>query len=1395
MKVKIWGAKIIILLLFATFLISSVYAATLCSYKGPDIAEHNLQLSDFLVSGDIPVRVGDNVSVSFKLTNVGKYSVTFADESGVFVAAKDPEGRYTTFGNAYQGKILNPGNSASIKTDITLDKEGEWMVWSSYCIKTGRETSCSSEESHSCTIKVETKATCPEGCDCLNETQAKDLGYEYCRGEKIVCGYDQYQNPLHCYEKPTAEAKDSDQDGFLDVEDNCPLRYNPTQEDQDKDEVGDTCDNCLNVYNPDQKDSDGDGIGDTCERDDTPPTVTIVYSPAAVSLVSTVTFNVVATDDTSVTKIVIYVNGRAVSECEPPEYFWKDNFWQCVYTGGPYPVGTLSYRAEAFDPEGNRGISAEKTFNVTGIEWKPPPVEAVLACYISGRLNEFRYSSKTVKVRICEAEMTGGFRIDPITGEVRSEVVWDYKPDGDVRYANVTKLWAGEERHGMPGPMAYQAQVSCDGFYLIEPVYQPYGDECEWQGRWIPSKGSSVKMSGASQSGYDFTFEASDLTAPGIAIPSIGSLQPPAEFEGQGNWNLSVYASDPNGIPRLKIEGNYTVDLFVSDESGPLEPPPIGTLAEQVVVPIVQECGASPCVLPIPYYERGEAITLDLMISACDGAGNSVKMSYNRSFPYEPGDLSVVAVEPVQVVYGAPFVKGKNTAFLTKIDSTFSYPVEAKFWLELPERDWYKPVGYPDVWGPVKIPANVRNYEVMLPIIPDWQKDMTVSPTNPAGITQGPGGRYRLDIRALPQPKSEGGFEVNVKIDPHNEITETNEENNRRGFVYGSSPITTRRWRFLFVPYYDKGNGCKPASRCVEDGAKRQLEYLLAMFPIADNKVEYDIVPGGISNGSVWATSWEPREGYSGYESRSTFLRRIARLAKDSGYDFGVAIGCGCGGGASGSSIDAVFIGDCSGSYSWVLAHEFNHVVADMNDVYSYRDPGWEVPYCEFVDDWERCPEEHRGKRACEKWCDENLGVTFDCHPSYIGDPYDSCQLWRSFTGSWSSECPDYVNHSSNCRVWCEFVRCPEERKGKSMCQYWCEEEGGQKLYYGPDHRNILPASDGFWVNRWIPISSQTSAYFMDSCIQEGNCSDWSWMRLESLRRCIENRECGHRLPDGCIVWGDIGASNNARGLNRDGYGNLAHSERFESELDPEALLVSGILTKNDTALFDPFIYLPNATLDIAPRMEGDYYFVLRDEVGNTLTVSGFNVSFYMPDPAGGPVDEVSFVYRIEWKEGTRRIELQDKGGKVLASRDVSLNKPEIKVLYPNGGEVFAPEEILAIKWAASDKDQDNLTYALLISKNCGETWLPIDIDLKGNEYELNTAGFEEGENYLVKVRTTDGVNTAEDVSDGTFSIKITEKVYEKPELSANQYLLIGIILGIGSSIFFLFTKLKKRGD
>ena len=47
-------------------------------------------------------------------------------------------------------------------------------------------------------------AKCPEGCVCMTPEEAATAGYQLCQDKQILCGYDQYQNPMYCYEEPAA---------------------------------------------------------------------------------------------------------------------------------------------------------------------------------------------------------------------------------------------------------------------------------------------------------------------------------------------------------------------------------------------------------------------------------------------------------------------------------------------------------------------------------------------------------------------------------------------------------------------------------------------------------------------------------------------------------------------------------------------------------------------------------------------------------------------------------------------------------------------------------------------------------------------------------------------------------------------------------------------------------------------------------------------------------------------------------------------------------------------------------------------------------------------------------------------------------------------------------------
>jgi len=63
------------------------------------------------------------------------------------------------------------------------------------------------------------------------------------------------------------DVTDADGDGVSIDTDNCPDVANAGQEDADTDGVGDACDNCVFLANEDQADADADDVGDACEGD------------------------------------------------------------------------------------------------------------------------------------------------------------------------------------------------------------------------------------------------------------------------------------------------------------------------------------------------------------------------------------------------------------------------------------------------------------------------------------------------------------------------------------------------------------------------------------------------------------------------------------------------------------------------------------------------------------------------------------------------------------------------------------------------------------------------------------------------------------------------------------------------------------------------------------------------------------------------------------------------------------------------------------------------------------------------------------------------------------------------------------------------------------------------
>jgi hypothetical protein len=715
----------------------------------------------------------------------------------------------------------------------------------------------------------------------------------------------------------------------------------------------------------------------------------------------------------------------------------------------------------------------------------------------------------------------------------------------------------------------------------------------------------------------------------------------------------------------------------------------------------------------------------------------------------ERGDLSVLALDPVQVLYSTsdplasiPLIKDKATLFRAVVYSTFTEETSIYVRLTLPPDQWDTlppstghvisgvPSGYayPVEFGPYAITPGENT--LILPLInPGMEQELWDPVRQPSGIIRGQcvGAICGLDVRVVPRPQVLGLVNYAVAVDSRGSLEETNESNNAKS---GETEVRgSRPWRFYFIPFKSNGANCSPDTNFAANGAKGMLEYMLATFPIAESEIEYAMAPfttitactSGTGALCGYNTVWEDRDSsYAGFEERWQFLTRIARMARSEGYDIAIGLGCG-GGGGTGGSDSAFFIGDCGGNACDVLAHEFMHLTSGMGDIYSLDClVGWDESYCEHADGSRTycCYiDEARHDGYLGQICTQDVGNITRCTPNYEKECSVSC------------DCSIYAERANDYPA-CSTAPVCDAGCCQTRCAATC---AGGTLYGGPDGRIVHPTTDGFWVNRYIPTGVKT--YFMDTATMPGWVFPARWMRS---------------LPTSSHCSGDI---------FNDGYINLVYNRRFADLVDPRVVLVSGTITRDGKATLDPALQLGDMTTDAITEGTGEFEVHVHDASGQVLSKAILNPIFTQSDPAGGAIDQTGFSVRMEWKDTATAIEVVNSAGEVLATREVSAHAPEVKLTSPQVDSTFNPASNVQITWEGKDDDKDELTYFLSLSPDNGETWVPIAADITSNTFDLSGQGLSEGDAYRIRVRLSDGILTGEDEMDGAFAISATTPV------------------------------------
>ena len=260
-------------------------------------------------------------------------------------------------------------------------------------------------------------------------------------------------------------------------------------------------------------------------------------------------------------------------------------------------------------------------------------------------------------------------------------------------------------------------------------------------------------------------------------------------------------------------------------------------------------------------------------------------------------------------------------------------------------------------------------------------------------------------------------------------------------------------------------------------------------------------------------------------------------------------------------------------------------------------------------------------------------------------------------------------------------------------------------------------AAPGLWVNERIPIMDITDREIY--CFMSGRGGVERWVDEKDYNDLFTD----HYIPNVSITNTSIEP--------------------------PGTILAIGVINNSDLVILENWYSLTESDVDQLPP--GPYSFVYLNNLGEVINQVPFDVVFEIDNGNDNiPVESIPFVLRIPNYPDTASIEIRNNGT-ILAEKVISQNAPEVKILSPNGGEVY--DKTITFTWEGSDADGDELYYTVLLSDDNGISWTPIAGNLNSTQLEWEIEHFGAGSSYKIKVIATDGFNTGEDLSDQTFSI------------------------------------------
>jgi hypothetical protein len=205
-----------------------------------------------------------------------------------------------------------------------------------------------------------------------------------------------------------------------------------------------------------------------------------------------------------------------------------------------------------------------------------------------------------------------------------------------------------------------------------------------------------------------------------------------------------------------------------------------------------------------------------------------------------------------------------------------------------------------------------------------------------------------------------------------------------------------------------------------------------------------------------------------------------------------------------------------------------------------------------------------------------------------------------------------------------------------------------------------------------------------------------------------------------------------------------AHGDVSAQETTTRLLVIGTINPSTDETWLEPLFILPDVP-EIKERIPGDFAVVLKGSNGTELARYPFTPG-RLTD-----VNLLSVTEAVPYVERTSTVVLEGPEG-VLKTIKASASNPSVTITAPSGGETIAGDTVTVV-WEATDPDSDTLTFVVQYSPDNGDTWKTVEPNVTDDSVVIDRANISASSQARFRVWVSDGINTASDETDATFTV------------------------------------------